>query len=99
MKRFYFYLLKTDHFWAFNAFWNKKKLKEKFWDSFKQNIDRLFHLLTQFVFTTNETDLYYYHEKLNVQVASRVAEQLKTKDLLKLGNFKKITKKLAFDGE
>ena len=36
---------------------------------------------------------------MNVQVASRVAEQLKTRDLVKLGNFKKIPEMFGFDGE
>ena len=41
----------------------------------------------------------YYHQKVNVRVASRVAERLKTWDLRKLGNFKKIPEMLGFDGE
>ena len=36
---------------------------------------------------------------MNVGVVSRVAEQLKTYDLRKLGNFKKIPEILGFDGE
>ena len=36
---------------------------------------------------------------MNVQVASRVTKQSKIKDLMKLGNFKKIPEVLAFDGE
>ena len=99
IKRFYFYLLKADHYWDINAFLNKQKPKEKFSDNLEQNICRLFYFLTQFVFTTNETDLYYYYQKLNVRVASGVAEQLKTEELLKLNNFKKITGKHAFDCE
>ena len=35
-----------------------------------QNICRLFHLLEQFLFTTSETELDYYQQKVNVQVAS-----------------------------
>ena len=41
----------------------------------------------------------YYHLKVNVRVASRVTEPLKTKDLRKLGNFKKIPEMPEFDGE
>ena len=41
-----------------------------------QNICRLFHFLVQFFFTTTETELNYYHQKVNVQVASQVAEDL-----------------------
>ena len=36
---------------------------------------------------------------MNVEVASRVTKQSKIKDLMKLGNFKKIPEVLAFDGE
>ena len=43
---------------------------------FGQNIWRLFHVLAQFLFTTNETELDYYHQKVSVQVDSRVAERL-----------------------
>ena len=50
-----------------------------------QNIWRLFHFLAQFLFTTSETELDYYQQKVNVRVASRVAERLKT--------FKKISRK------
>ena len=37
-----------------------------------QNICRLFHFLAQFVFITTETELDYYHQKVNERVASRV---------------------------
>ena len=39
-----------------------------------QNICRLFHLLAQYFFTTSETELDFYHQK----VSARVAERLKT---------------------
>ena len=78
MKSFYFYLLKTDQFWGFNAFLNKSKLKGKFSDNLGQNICRLFHFLAQFVFTTNETELDCHHQKVNTRVASPVAVRLKT---------------------
>ena len=42
-----------------------------------QNICRLFHFLAQFVFTTSETEVDYYHQKVNLRVASRVAERLR----------------------
>ena len=45
---------------------------------FGQNIWRLAHSLTQLFFTTSETELDYYHQKVNVRVASRVVERLKT---------------------
>ena len=59
-----------------------------------QNICRLFHFLGHFPFTTSETQLDYYHQKVNVWVASRVAKRLK-----KWGNFKKIPGMLGFDCE
>ena len=43
-----------------------------------QNICRLFHFLAQFLFTASETKLDYYRQRENVEVASRVAEYLKT---------------------
>ena len=64
-----------------------------------QNIQRLFHFLTQIFFTTSETELDYYHQKVNVRGDSRGAERLKTQDLKKLVNFKKIPEILGFDGE
>ena len=64
-----------------------------------QNICGLFHFLSQLVFTTREAKLDCYHQKVNIQVASRVAERLKTCDLRKLGNFKKIPEMLGFDGD
>ena len=48
-----------------------------------QNICRLFHFLAQFLLTTSETELNYDHQKVNVHVASRVAEQIRTYDLRK----------------
>ena len=99
MKRFYFYLLKADHFWGFNAFLNKSNLKGKFSDNLGQKICRLFHFLAQFVFTTSKTELDYYHQKVNERVALRVAEPLKTYDLRKLGSLKKILEMFGFNGE
>ena len=39
------------------------------------------------------------HQKVNITVLEGVAKRLKTQDLKKLGNLKKITKVLGFDGE
>ena len=44
-------------------------------------------------------ELDYYHQKVNLRVASQVAEPLKTYDLRKLANFKKIPEMIGFDGE
>ena len=48
-----------------------------------QNSCGLFHFLAQLVFTTRETKLDCYHQKVNVRVTSRVAERLKTKEILR----------------
>ena len=37
-----------------------------------------FTFLAQFSFTTSESELGYYHQKVNIQAAPRVAELLKT---------------------
>ena len=42
-----------------------------------KNIDRLFHILRQIPFTTSERKLDYYHQKVNIRVASQVAKELK----------------------
>ena len=34
-----------------------------------QNISRLLHVLSKFLFTISEAQLAYYHEKVNMQVA------------------------------
>ena len=43
-----------------------------------KDICRLFHMLAQFSFATNERGLDYYHQNVNVRVASRAAKLLKT---------------------
>ena len=35
-----------------------------------------FHILAQFTFITSESELVYYHQKVNIWVASPVAKQL-----------------------
>ena len=45
-----------------------------------QNICRLFHFLGQVSFTISETELDYYQQKVNVQIASRVVERLKNEN-------------------
>ena len=47
-------------------------------DNLGQNICILFHILAQLPFTTSETELDYYQQKMKVRVASWAAEQLKT---------------------
>ena len=64
-----------------------------------QKTCRVFHVLEQFLYPTSETELDYYHQKVNVWVASRVVKRLKTNFLWKLGNFKKILEMVEFDGK
>ena len=65
-----------------------------------QNIYRLSHIiLAQYHFTTNESELNYYHQKVNVPVASRVGERLKSLDLKKLEDFEKIHESLGIAGK
>ena len=64
-----------------------------------QNNCRLFHVLAQLTFNPSERELVYYHEKVNVRVASWVSERFKTWDLGKLRNFKKSLKRLEFNVE
>ena len=53
---------------------------------------RFFDFLTNVPFTTSETICDYYLNIQVIQVASQVAKQLKTYDLRKLGNIKKVSK-------
>ena len=46
--------------------------------------NRLFQVLAQLSIPTTESELNYYHEKLNTRVDSRVTKQLKIYDL---GNY------------
>ena len=68
MKRFYFYPLKSFHFWGFNVFLNNQELKENVSKNLEQSICRFFDFLTQFVFTTSEMEV-DYHQRVNVRVA------------------------------
>ena len=56
------------------------------------NILRLFDVLPNFLFTTSETMRDYYLQTWHIRVASRVAKQLQTEDLRKLGNIREVTK-------
>ena len=46
-----------------------------------QNICRLFHVLAKFPFTKSESELDYYHQKVNIRFASRAAKRPKIYDL------------------
>ena len=50
------------------------------------NILEHFNIFVQFQFTTNKTKLDIYYSKLDIRVASRVTERLKTQGHGKLGN-------------
>ena len=56
-----------------------------------KNICRLVHVFAQFLFTTSESKLDYYHQKVNMCVASRNDELQKTYELKKLETFKEIS--------
>ena len=55
------------------------------------NILELYNILALIRYTTSKRKLDIQHSKLGVRVASRDAEQLKTQDLRKLGNIRKIS--------
>ena len=56
----------------------KKEIKDVFSDNLRQKVRRLFHVLSQFLFTISEMELDYYHQKVNVQDASQVVEHIET---------------------
>ena len=56
------------------------------------NILRLFHILSNFLFITSETMRDYYLRTWYIQVTLRVAEQLNTSNLRKLGKIRKLSK-------
>ena len=41
-------------------------------------MSRVFYFLAQFVLTTSEAELDYYHQQVSVQVASQFAKRLMT---------------------
>ena len=65
----------------------------------RENICRIILVQSNFShnFTLSEIEQDYYHQKVNVRVASRVAERLKYQGLRKLGNFKKDPETVGFD--
>ena len=50
----------------------------------RQNISRLFHFVAQFLFTTTETELDCYHQRVNVRVAEQFAERFLAKSCKKI---------------
>ena len=61
-----------------------------------KKICRLFHVLASFFFTTTETELDYYRQKVNVRVACLKSYWTTYR---KLGNFKKIFNMLWIDSK
>ena len=71
------------------------------WKIFRESckyLQTLLYALAQFLLTISESELDFYHQKLNVWAASRVVEQLKTEGLRKLGKLKRIPEKFRIDG-
>ena len=65
----------------------QEEQKLQFW----VNIFELCDVLVQVLFATSKTKPDIWHNKLGIQVLSRVAEQLKIQDLRKLGNIREIS--------
>ena len=55
------------------------------------NILELYNVLVQIRLIASKTKCDIYYSKLGVRVVSKVAERLKTQDLRKLGNIKKVS--------
>ena len=79
---------KEQGFWVYF----QKDIKIESW----KNICRLFQILTPFLFTRNEKELHYYHQKINRRIAPRNAKQLRLKIFQKFkGSFKEISEILG----
>ena len=65
------------NFGVFMPFQRSKSLKKNLHTILGKNC-RLFHILVKFLFTTIEIELDYYHQKVNVQIASWVSKRFKT---------------------
>ena len=75
----------------------QRVLNEKINSNLGQNISKLFQVLLYFLFTSSKMELDYCHQKVNIQLVSRVNERLRL--LRKFGDFKKIPEPLGFDGK
>ena len=69
----------------------EKRAKTKFSYNSCQNILELYNILVQIRFTTIKRKLDIQYKKLGIRVASQVAQLLKTQDLRKLLNIRKIS--------
>ena len=70
--------------------------KRKFSDNHGHNILDLYNILVQIRFTTSKMKFDIQVSKLGIRVAPRVIKRLKTWDLKKLGNIRKILDKFQF---
>ena len=52
----------------------------------------LLSILSKFPLTTSKVVLDIYHDKHGIPISQRVAKRFKTKDLIKLGDIRKISK-------
>lgn len=77
---------------GFEHFWKVKKASSTISYSQSQNILRLVYRLAYSAVTNNETDIDYYHEKLNARVTSQVSKWRKTYNLRQWVHFYRITK-------
>ena len=68
-----------------------QRAKRKFLDNPGHNILELYSILVQIRFPTSKRKLDIQYSKLGIRVASRIAERLRTQDLRKLGNIRKIS--------
>ena len=64
------------------------KNKRKFSENLGPNICTSFHVCAQFTFITNETELDYYHQRMNVWVVSRVSERVTERRSQEIKEFK-----------
>ena len=64
-----------------------------------QNICRFFYFFAHFAFSRSETELQYYHQKVNEGVALRVTERLTTLGVTNLGTFMIIDEMPGFDSK
>ena len=73
MKRFYFLLPKNFFFFSFHAFLKKYEAQTIFYPASYKIISFLFYFLA---LTTMQSYQDYYHQRLNLQVASGASKQL-----------------------
>ena len=75
----------------FHHHWKCREQKENFQTILVIIFLELYNILVQIRFITSKTKLDIQQSKLGIRVASRAAERLKTQDLRKLGNIRKIS--------